>query len=216
MATAELRDRRMIRATHPGDHLERHVLPARPLNPPRPPVPARIRIQKQRHQHRRIVRSATRRTQPIPLGEPGQIHLLHRAQHRPHQMILRQPLPLRRRHQQHLPTLTTHEFSSHPGSLLNPPDGTDIPTASPRCARALGDVAAVEAIAGVVDCRANGQCAGGSWTRLLLDAWSISAGIATASMASNCADERRAANGCGRTAARRSRRKPRRLGRPDR
>jgi hypothetical protein len=36
----------------------------------------------------------------------------------------------RRRHQQQLPTLTTHEFSSHPGSLLNPPDGTDIPTAS--------------------------------------------------------------------------------------
>jgi hypothetical protein len=45
-------------------------------------------------------------------------------------MILRQPLPQRRRHQQHLTTLTTHEISSHPRSVLNPADDIDIPTAS--------------------------------------------------------------------------------------
>ena len=43
---AELRDRRVIRRPHPGDHLERDVLPTRPLDPTRRPVPARIRVQK--------------------------------------------------------------------------------------------------------------------------------------------------------------------------
>jgi hypothetical protein len=45
-------------------------------------------------------------------------------------MILRQPLHQRRRHQQQLTALTRNEISSHPGSALNPADGTDIPTAS--------------------------------------------------------------------------------------
>jgi hypothetical protein len=48
----------------------------------------------------------------------------------PHQMILRQPLRQRRRHQQQLTALNTHEFSSHPRSVINPPDSTDFPTAS--------------------------------------------------------------------------------------
>jgi len=48
------------------------------------------------------------------------------------QMILRQPLHQRRRHQQQLAALTPNEISSHPGSVLNPADSTDIPTASPR------------------------------------------------------------------------------------
>jgi hypothetical protein len=41
-----------------------------------------------------------------------------------------------------------------------------------RCARALGDVAAVEAIAGVVDCRTDGQDARGLVVALLFDACS--------------------------------------------
>jgi hypothetical protein len=118
MAAAELRDRRMIRGAHPRDHLVGHVLPAPPLNPPRRPVPARVRVKKQRDHHRRVKRRAASRTQPIHRPEPVQVHLLHRSQHRPHQVILSQPLTQRRRHQQQLPTLTTHKFSSHPQSLL--------------------------------------------------------------------------------------------------
>ena len=58
------------------------------------------------------------------------------------QMILRQPLHQRRRHQQQLTTITPAKFSSHPGSVLNTPDSTDIPTASrqrrrPACTRRL-------------------------------------------------------------------------------
>ena len=68
---AELRDRRVIRHPHARDHLVRHILKARPLDPTRRPIPARIRVQKQSHQHRRVIRSTTRPTQPIPLPETG-------------------------------------------------------------------------------------------------------------------------------------------------
>jgi uncharacterized protein (DUF427 family) len=42
MPAAELRDRRVIWDRHRGDQLVGHVLPARPLDPPRGPVPARV------------------------------------------------------------------------------------------------------------------------------------------------------------------------------
>jgi len=44
VATTELRDRGVIRTAHPGDHLERHILVARPLDPPRGPDPARVGV----------------------------------------------------------------------------------------------------------------------------------------------------------------------------
>jgi len=40
------------------------------------------------------------------------------------------------------------EISSHPESLLNPPDRPDIPTASRRCSRALWSGREAKAIAG--------------------------------------------------------------------
>ena len=111
-----------------------NILPTRPLDATQRPIPARVRVQKQSH-HRRVIRSTTRRTQPIPLPETVEIHLIHRPQNRPHQMILRQPLHQRRRHQQQLTALTRNEFSSHTRSVLNPADDTDIPTASRLCDR---------------------------------------------------------------------------------
>ena len=87
--------------------------------------------------HRRVIRSTTRPTQPIHRLKPLEIHLLDRPQNRPHQMILRQPVRQRRRHQQQLTTITTNEVQSHTGSVLNGPDSTDIPTASRRRNRAL-------------------------------------------------------------------------------
>ena len=56
-------------------------------------------------------------------------------------MILRQPLHQRRRHQQQLAALTPNEISSHPGSVLNPADSTDIPTASHGCSSRVDRVA---------------------------------------------------------------------------
>ena len=45
----EPRDRRVIRALQRRDHPKRHILLARPLDLPRRPHPARVRIQQQRH-----------------------------------------------------------------------------------------------------------------------------------------------------------------------
>ena len=42
--------------------------------------------------HRRVIRRPPRRTQPIRRHRSAEIHLIDRPQHRPHQMILRQPL----------------------------------------------------------------------------------------------------------------------------
>jgi hypothetical protein len=39
-------------------------------------------------------------------------------------MILRQPIPQRRRHQQQLTTVNRDEISCHPKIVLNPADGT--------------------------------------------------------------------------------------------
>ena len=49
-----------------------------------------------------------------------QIHLLSRTQHRPHQMILRQPLHQRRRHRQQLTTITTNEIQEPYKKRLKP------------------------------------------------------------------------------------------------
>ncbi len=125
----------MIRAPHTRDHLKRHVLPARPLDPPRGPVPTRVRVQQKGHQHLRVIRSTTGSAQPIRLPEPIKVHLINGTKHRPHQVLLRQPLSQRRRHQQQLTTIDRYEISSHPRSVLNPPDSTDIPTASQHCSR---------------------------------------------------------------------------------
>ncbi len=110
VTTAELRDRRVIRRAQTRDHLERHVLPTRPLDPPRRPVPARVRIEQQGNHHLRVTRRATRTAEPIRLPEPIQVHHLHSAEHRPHQVVLGQPLRQRRRHQQHLTTVTRNEI----------------------------------------------------------------------------------------------------------
>jgi hypothetical protein len=55
------------------------------------------------------------------LSKTTEIDLLDRAQHRPHEMIFRERLTQRRRHQQHPPTLTTDALASHPQKSLKPP-----------------------------------------------------------------------------------------------
>ena len=118
---AELRDRRVIRHPHRRDQLVGHVLPARPLDPPRGPVPARVRVQQQRHHHRRLIRRAPLTVLPIRPIERAQIHLIDRPQDRPHHMIIRHPIRQIRRQQHRLPPVTSNEVLSHPGMVLNPP-----------------------------------------------------------------------------------------------
>jgi hypothetical protein len=65
-----------------------------------------------------------RRTTPPILAitriKRRQIHVPDRVDHEPRQMVLRQPLPQRRRHQQQLLTITLDEVLSHAQKLLKP------------------------------------------------------------------------------------------------
>ena len=56
VALDEPRDRRVIGPLLRRQHPERDVLLARPLDQPRRPHPARVRIEQQRHHHRRVIR----------------------------------------------------------------------------------------------------------------------------------------------------------------
>jgi hypothetical protein len=67
---------------------------------------------------------------PISAIERRQIHLGHRVDHKPRQMIGRQPLPHVRRQQKSLLTATFDEILRHPGMLLARPD-------RPVCATAV-------------------------------------------------------------------------------
>jgi hypothetical protein len=51
---------------------------------------------------------------PIRRIERGQIELLDRLDHEPRQMICRQPIPQRRRHQKRLLTVAINEVLGHP------------------------------------------------------------------------------------------------------
>jgi hypothetical protein len=72
--------------------------------------------------------------------ERGEIHRVHRLKHRPNEVILRQPLPQRRRHQKHLVPVRGDEVLSHLESVLKPPDdqtriyptATDLPDTDAR------------------------------------------------------------------------------------
>jgi hypothetical protein len=119
MATAELRDRRVIGHLHRRDHPERDITTTRPLDLPRGPRADAVGVEQKADHHPRVIRRSA-----LPIGairpiEPVQIHLINRPQHRPHQMILRQPIHQRRRQQQHLPTITRNEVLTHPNIVLS-------------------------------------------------------------------------------------------------
>ena len=117
------RDRRVIGRLVGGDHPERDILAAAPLDPPRRALPDRVRVHDQRHHHRRIVRR-----RPVTVGairgkERSQIELADRVDHKPREVILSQPLTQARRQQQLLLAITRQEVLRHPGIVLNRPDG---------------------------------------------------------------------------------------------
>jgi hypothetical protein len=114
----------VISNLHRRDDLERHIPTARPLNPSRRPQPHRIRVDQQRDHHRRVTRGSTLPIRPADPIKRAQIHLLNRADHRPHQVILQQPIRQRRRQQHHPAAVARDEVLTHTGIALNPPDGT--------------------------------------------------------------------------------------------
>ncbi len=124
MAPVERRDRRVIRHLRRRDQLVGDVLPARPLDPPRGPIPARVRVQQQRHP---IIAG---HTPPDPARSPDTPHRTRPNPSRRPPLApstpngLRNPIHQRRRQPQHLPAITHNEVLSHPGIVLNRPHRT--------------------------------------------------------------------------------------------
>jgi hypothetical protein len=93
------------------------------LNPPRRVNLRRIREQQQRHHHRRLIRRPTMPIRAIRPVERRQVQLRDALQHKPRQMILRQPIPQRAQ---------SKKFCGIPGIPIPPPDRTLCATPSMR------------------------------------------------------------------------------------
>src|SRR5215218_10085388 len=124
MPLTEARDRGVIGPPVGRDHPERDVLDARPLDHPRGPLTARVRVDQQRHHHRRIMRRATVPVRAVVGIERVQIELLDGRDHEPGEVISRQPIIHARRQQEDLLAIAPQEVLRHPRILLTPPDGT--------------------------------------------------------------------------------------------
>jgi hypothetical protein len=104
------------------DHPERHVLATTPLNPPRRALRDRVRVHDQRHHHRRIVRRATPTVLPIGGQKRREIKRSDGVDHKPREVILRQPVAQARCQQQLLLAITRHEVLRHAWIVLDQPD----------------------------------------------------------------------------------------------
>jgi hypothetical protein len=119
VATTEVRDRRVIGHQVGREDSVGDVLDTGPLDLARRPVPARVRVEKQRDHHRRLVGRPTMPISPIGGVEARKIELLDRLEDAPHQVILGHPVGHRRRHQEHLLTINRNEVLTH---TQNPPE----------------------------------------------------------------------------------------------
>jgi hypothetical protein len=133
VATDKARDRRVIGNQVAGDQPVSDVLAAVTLDRPRRPHPRRERVQDQRHHQRRLIRRATVTVSPIRGIKRRQVHLADRVDHKPRQVIRRQPLPDVRRQQEPLLTAAFNEVLRHTEMLLTRPDGPLYATASVPC-----------------------------------------------------------------------------------
>jgi len=95
--SAETRDRRVVWDPVRRDHPKGDILATTPLDPPARALADRVRVQQQRHHHRRLERSATPAVVPIRRIEGTQVDLVDRVKDEPGEVILRQPLAQTRR-----------------------------------------------------------------------------------------------------------------------
>jgi hypothetical protein len=116
----------MIRHLVTRDHAVRDVLTAPSLDPACGPLARRLRIQNEAHHHRRLVRSAAVTVGSVRRVERLQIKPTDRIDHEPRKMVLRQPIPQRRRHQESLLTITIDEVLRHAGIPPRRPDRTPL------------------------------------------------------------------------------------------
>src|ERR1700677_315495 len=70
--------------------------------------------------HRRVIRGTTPSVLAVARVKRCEVDVLDRIDHEPRQMVLRQPLAQRERHQQQLLTITLDEVLSHAHKLHKP------------------------------------------------------------------------------------------------
>jgi hypothetical protein len=119
MALQEASDRRVIRPLLRRDHPKRDVLDAGSLDHPRRRDPARVRVEQQRHHHRRVIGRPAAPIDTMSGVERVEVHLLNRADHKPREMVLRQPPPHVGRHQKRLLAITHDKALGHARIVLN-------------------------------------------------------------------------------------------------
>jgi hypothetical protein len=124
VALAKAGDRAVIRPLVGGDHPERDVIDAGPLDRPRRTPPDGVRVEHQRHHHRRIVSRPTMAVLAVSRVERRQLHLRHGVDHKPSKVPLGQPLAQAGRQQQLLLTVTGKEVLGHARIVLTTPDDT--------------------------------------------------------------------------------------------
>jgi hypothetical protein len=115
-------DGRVIGLVLGGDHSVGDVLNARALDRPRGPHPARVRIEQQRHHHRRFIGRPRPPVTAIGAIERAEIHRRDGVQNEPREVILRQPLAHIGRHQERLLAITRDKARAHARIVLNRSD----------------------------------------------------------------------------------------------
>ena len=113
MGRPEPGDGRVIRNLVRSQHPEGDILGAAPLDDPAGTFTDAIRVHQQRHHQRRVVRGAAPTISPVRRHERDEVELLDDVQHEPRQMISWKPLRQRRRQQEQLIAITSHEVVSH-------------------------------------------------------------------------------------------------------
>ena len=113
VTAAKPSQRRMIRTLIPGQHPECHVLDQASLDPATRTLTHAIRVDQHPQHHRRVIA----RTAPAVVAqiriEPREIQLTDHVEHEPGQMIRRQPLRHRGRHQEHLVPIDLTNIDRH-------------------------------------------------------------------------------------------------------
>jgi hypothetical protein len=116
------------------DHAKRDVVMTAALDRARRPHPDRVGIDEQPDHHHGIVRRSAMAIVAVTRTERPEIQLANRVEHKPCEVILRQPLTQARRQQQLLLTITRDEVLRHPEIVLNPPDAIPV-SATPSARR---------------------------------------------------------------------------------
>src|SRR5271154_5948066 len=76
--------------------------------------------------HRRVIRGTTPSVLAVARVKRCEVDVLDRIDHEPREVVLRQPLAQRGRHQQQPLTITFDEVLGHPRSVLTEADGSGV------------------------------------------------------------------------------------------